>query len=57
MLNLNESKETSPTKSKIINKKKEEDSSILNLFNCNYKIPKCLKGDKSSINFKNFEKK
>lgn len=58
MLNLNNSKETSPTKSKInINKKREEDSSILNLFNCNYKIPKCLKGDKVSINFQNFEKK
>ena len=58
MLNLNNSKETSPTKSKINNNKnREEDSSTLNLFNCNYKIQKCLKGDKVSINFQNFEKK
>ena len=60
MLNSNESKETS-TKKQIINgiynKKIEDDSSLLNLFNCNYKIPKRLKGDKGNINFQEFEKK
>ena len=60
MLNLNESKETSTKKEKIndiLYKKKEDDSSLLNLFNYNYKIPKCLKGDKGSINFEDFKKK
>ena len=62
MQNSKENKETSTTDAKYnninqINKKKENDLSLLNLFNCNNKIPKNLKGDKGNINFKEFEKK
>ena len=62
MQNSNELKETSTSDAKNninnqINIKDENDLSLSNLFNYKYKIPKCLKGDKIGINFKEFEKK
>ena len=59
MINFNENKDFSTIDSQIIklDKKENENSSLIELFNNNYKIPKSLKGDKDIIDYNNFENK
>ena len=57
MINFNENKDFSTIETQIIKNEKKENSSLIELFNNQYKIPKSLKGDKECIDFNDFENK
>ena len=57
MLNFNENKDFSTIETQIIKNEKKENSSLIELFNNQYKIPKSLKGDKEYIDYNDFENK